>query len=66
MRKFINQFGAKPTKEDLQRYAQSENWKNGKFQNFEAIKMVTNPLEIGKILCIIIETARPHEYRIQT
>lgn len=48
--KFEHQFGAKPTKEDQLRYAQSENWKNGKFQNFKPTKVLENFWDIGPIL----------------
>ena len=36
---FFKQFGGKATKKLIQRYAQSDNWKNGQFQNLEAVDM---------------------------
>jgi L-ascorbate metabolism protein UlaG (beta-lactamase superfamily) len=39
MKKFNLQFGGKATKEYQRGYEQSENWKDGKFQNLEETKM---------------------------
>ena len=39
MNNFKAHFGGKITEDDTQRYAQSENWKDGVFQNFELTKM---------------------------
>ena len=50
MRRFDNQFGAKPTKKDQLRYTESENWKNGKFHNLKPTKVLTNFWDIGAIL----------------
>lgn len=36
---FFKQFGGKATKELIQQYEQSENWKNGQFQNLEDVDM---------------------------
>lgn len=60
MRKFENQFGAKPTKNDLFRYAKSENWKDGKFHALEETKVINNFWDIG---AIIYEQLAPNKLR---
>ena len=46
MKKFQLQFGGKVTKELQRKYEQSENWKDGKFQNLEGTEM---DMPLGKI-----------------
>jgi len=40
----MKQSGCKPSKDDLQRYAQSPHWKDGRFNNLEKIDMSINPM----------------------
>lgn len=50
MKNFHLQFGGKVTKELQQQYEQSENWKDGKFQNLEETNM---DIPLGKIPGVI-------------
>tara|TARA_B100000809_G_scaffold88156_2_gene86547 strand:+ start:6781 stop:7833 length:1053 start_codon:yes stop_codon:yes gene_type:complete len=50
MKKFRLQFGGKVTKELQNQYEQSENWKDGKFQNLEETNM---DIHLGKVPEII-------------
>lgn len=50
MKKLKNQFGAKASKEDLFNYSQSKNWKNGKFHNIEATKILSSFWDIGSVI----------------
>lgn len=46
----IKQFGGKLTKELLERYSQSPNWKNGKFENLEETNMSISLASMPKLL----------------
>lgn len=54
MKKFRLQFGGKVTEEDQSRYEQSENWKDGKFENLEKTEM---DMSLGKIPGMIYKQA---------
>jgi len=65
MKNFRLQFGGKITSELKARYAKSNNWKDGEFQNLETTEMVTSPLQIGRIIykqltqAVVKEPAKP-------
>lgn len=46
----MKQFGSKATKEQISRYAQSPNWRDGKFQNLEETTMSINFQTLPKLL----------------
>ncbi|KYG76095.1 MULTISPECIES: MBL fold metallo-hydrolase [Roseivirga] len=46
----IKQFGGKLTKELIERYSQSPNWKNGKFENLEDTNMSISLASMPKLL----------------
>ncbi|MEQ8713045.1 MAG: MBL fold metallo-hydrolase [Cyclobacteriaceae bacterium] len=46
----MKQFGVKATKEQISRYAQSPNWRDGKFQNLEETTMSINFQTLPKLL----------------
>lgn len=46
----IKQFGGKLTKELIERYSQSPNWKNGKFENLEETNMSLSLASMPKLL----------------
>ena len=50
MKNFKNQFGAKVTAELEAHYAQSDNWKNGKFQNLEKTNTSLSFWEMSELL----------------
>lgn len=50
MKNFRQQFGAKPTKELVAQYAQSPNWREGRFHNLEETKLGVNLWEIPRII----------------
>lgn len=50
MKKFIKQFGGQITKPLEARYSQSENWKDGKFQNLEKTNLSINFWKIPGLL----------------
>lgn len=50
MKQFKLQFGGKPTAADIERYRQSPNWKDGKFQNEEETIMSVSFWEIPVVI----------------
>ncbi|MEM7574034.1 MAG: MBL fold metallo-hydrolase [Bacteroidota bacterium] len=50
MRHFFRQFGGKVTKELAARYAQSPNWRNGRFQNLEETTMTINLVDFPRVI----------------
>ncbi|MFK7947903.1 MAG: MBL fold metallo-hydrolase [Saprospiraceae bacterium] len=47
---FFKQFGGKATKDLLQQYEQSDNWKNGQFQNLEHTEMSMGLTKIPSVI----------------
>jgi L-ascorbate metabolism protein UlaG (beta-lactamase superfamily) len=47
---FFKHFGAKPTADDIARYAQSPNWKDGAFQNMEATELGLSFTQLPKVI----------------
>ena len=50
MRNFFRQFGGKVTRELVARYAQSDNWRDGCFQNLEETQLTINLIDFPRVI----------------